>query len=187
MRASHFSLSQDGSIEFNFRSVDGLEICASSFSVEEGYPLSYTYRIMADVKAQQGHHREPGEIKSNGHGGKRHKGLFGVSSDAHDFIESKKAAYFSEWFESEKKEHAFHSPNPDPNEVGIYQIDNMFETEYFNMCVVDLKDLYNLEDADIGGQTLWKKVWLEEHPDLVMRATCSVDSKDRVSTFISIT
>ena len=176
-------LSQDGSIVFEFRSIEGLDICTFAFSVQEGLTLSYVYRIIAEVKKNHGHISEPGERRSKGHGGKRHKGLVGATSDEHDFVESKKAAFFSEWFLTEKMEHAFHCPNPDPNEIGIYQIDNMFESEYYEICVADLKDLYHLDHSEIGCQTLWKKVWMEQHRDLVMRVNCSIDSKDRVRFF----
>ncbi len=135
---------------------------------------------MAEVKEHKGHIRAPGEPSSRGHGGKRHKGLLGATADEHDFVDSEKAAYFDQWFFTEKMENASHCPNPDPNEKGIYQIDHIFESEYFDICVGDLKDLYKLADSDIGGPALWKQVWDEKHPDLVLRVTCSVDSKDRV-------
>jgi hypothetical protein len=76
---------------------------------------------MAEIREQKGHIPEASEIQSRGHGGKRIKGLVGVSADEHDFIESQIVLYFDQWFETEKKEHASHSPNPDPNEKGIYQ------------------------------------------------------------------
>ena len=124
---------------------------------------------MAEIREQKGHIPEASEIQSRGHGGKRIKGLVGVSADEHDFIESQIVLYFDQWFETEKKEHASHSPNPDPNEKGIYQIDNIFENHYYDICVGDLRDLWHLSDSTIRSYTLWRKVWAERHPDLVMR------------------
>ncbi len=136
---------------------------------------------MNDIKKHDGQILDTGEQNSRGHGGKRIKGLHGVSADDHDFRESEKESFCDQWFSTEKNEYANHCPNPNPNQKGIYQIDDIFESHYYELFVIDMKDLYHLSDAQIASQSVWKRVWDERHSDLVMRVRCSVDSKDRVS------
>ncbi len=136
---------------------------------------------MEDIKQHEGQIRDAGEQNFKGHGGKRIKGLGGVSAHDHDSLESDIESFADQWFLTEKAEYANQCPNPNPNQKGIYQIDDMFQGDYYELFCSDMKDLYHLSEDKIASQTVWKKVWDERHSDLVMRVRCSVDSKDRVS------
>jgi len=119
---------------------------------------------------------------STGHGGKRVANVHMRSSEEHcDYI-SLPRMHASAWFACEKETHA----EEQPNEIGggVYQIDKIELKEYYNDFRMDMEDSLSLQPCDVASFSVWKKVWDEDHPDLVMRAYKNVDHKDKVRIVI---
>ena len=115
---------------------------------------------------------------STGHGGKRVAKMHMRSSDEHRDYVSLPRMHASAWFAFEKETHAEEKPNKVGR--GVYQIDKIESREYYREFKMDMEDSLLLQPHDIASFSVWKQVWEEEHPDLVMRAYKNVDHKDKV-------
>jgi hypothetical protein len=124
---------------------------------------------------------EFGESRQRGHGGNRIAGTKGENSARHDVVSSKEMNA-NAWFLREKESYADHVPNPASSKSGLYQIDEIFSSDYYSMYVNDQRD-NKIPDSEIASRKLWNHVWEQDHPDLAMRKHKNVDSKDMVHDY----
>lgn len=77
------------------------------------------------------------------------------------------------WFKNGVKNWSDSDPTSDQ-----VQVDHMRDEDLYDLYLLDMQDLESLETPP--SMSVWKKVWVDHFPEVVIREVKSVDTKDKV-------